>query len=81
MIMEGLRFDPFRCILNFAFGWFLFAFLQAAAISLFSGAWGGLWGRFLGIATIKDGGGALINLAAIAVVGGGGTALWLLLRK
>ena len=79
--MEGFRFDPMRIATNFVFGWFLFALLHAALVSAFSGAWGDLWGRFLGIALLKDGRGALINLIAIAVVGGAGSALWLMFRK
>ncbi len=79
--MEVIRFDPIKCAINLAVGWFLFAFLQAVVVSIFSGGWSDLWARFLGIALFRNRTGALINLIAIAVIGGTGTAIWLLVRR
>jgi hypothetical protein len=74
--------NPIRCLFNLAFGWFLLAFLQAAAVSAFSGGWADLWGRFLGIALFRNRTGTLINAGVVLALGGVGIAVWIhLLRR
>ena len=79
--MTNLNINPIGIVVNLAIGWFVLSFLQAALRSILSSGVPGLWARFLDIALIRNGSGALINLIAIVVLGGIGTAVWFLVKK
>ncbi len=79
--MEAIHFNPVTFAINLAVGWFLLAFLQTLAVSLFSAGWPDFWTRFLAIALFRNGAGAAINLILVIVLGVGGTALWFFLRR
>jgi len=79
--MEAIQFNLGKWLINLVPGWFLVSFLQVIAISLFTGAWADVWGRFTAIALFRNGGGVLVNIIVIVVVSAVTVPIWLLTRK
>ncbi len=79
--MTRLGINPFGIAINLAIGWFVISFLQAVLRGIGSSSGSSLWTRFLAIALFRNGPAVLINLIAIAVLGGIGTVLWFLAKK
>jgi hypothetical protein len=69
-----------RLVFNLVPGWFVAAFLQTVAISLFTGAWADVWGRFTAIALFRNGTGVLVNILIIVAITAITVPLWILLR-
>jgi hypothetical protein len=76
-----MKFNPVNALISLAVGWFLMAFLQAAARCLFAGDFSNLGRRFSDIGLFRDAGGVVVNLVAIVVLGAIGTAIWFARRR
>jgi hypothetical protein len=79
--MNSNSFNPINFLVSLAVGWFLLAFLHAAAVSLFSAAWGNLIPRFQAIALFHDRRGAAIDIGIIVVVGVIANMAWYLAHR
>ncbi len=78
--MEKNKLNIGSLVFNLIPGWFVAAFLQTVVISLFTGAWGDVWGRFTAIALFRNGTGALANILIIVAISVITVPLWILLR-
>jgi hypothetical protein len=76
-----MRFNPVNGLISLVTGWFLMAFLQAAARCLFAGDFSTLGRRFADIGLFRDSGGVVVNVVAIVVLGAIGTAVWFARRR